>query len=169
MERRPSSSRAFFLELVLDMVIFVICAVICLQVFAQARVESARSAAQTQLGIEAQQLAEYFKAGHSDLDSLLSVMSNTPEGAIRCLNDGDPKVERAGSTAYSLTWYFDQELQPVDTETAGAAVYILTCAVDTSQLVKTATITLMEGRRTLLQYEVSRYNIGSNLMWGGDG
>jgi Tfp pilus assembly protein PilE len=57
-----SRSRAFFLELVLDIVIFALCAAVALQVFVHARLVSDRSVATTRLSLEAQQLAEGFKA-----------------------------------------------------------------------------------------------------------
>jgi type II secretory pathway component PulJ len=56
--RKTSTSRPLFLELVLDLLIFAVCAIICLQVFAQARQETDRSLALTQLGMEAQGGAE---------------------------------------------------------------------------------------------------------------
>ena len=140
---KRSSSRAFFLELVLALVIFVVCAVICLQVFSQANAESARSAAQSQLGIEAQRLGELFKAGYDDSESLVAKVGG----------------ERDGDT---LRWYYDKDLQVV---AKNDAYYTLTCAIDGSGVVKVAKITLNEGPTQLLEYDVSSYSPsgGGNL------
>jgi len=130
-----SRSRAFFLEMILDLVIFIICAIICLQVFAQAHTESQRSEAQTQLGIRAQEVAELFKAGYSDADSLA--------GKLGAQQQDD-----------TLAWYFDNSLQPVD---EAHAHFTLSCVIDDSQPVRQAKITLDEGTTQLLEYDVSSY------------
>ena len=134
---KPTSSRSFFLELVLDILVFTVCALICLQVFAQAHIESSRSAAQSQLGIEAERIAEYFKASNGDTGSLASLL------------DG----ERDGDT---LTWYYNRDLEPV---TSDEAFYILTCKIDGSHAVKLARITLTEGTTKLMEFEVSSYRL----------
>ena len=132
---KPTSSRTFFLELVLDILIFIICALICLQVFAQAHIESSRSAAQSQLGVEAERVAELFKAGNCDTVSLAALL------------DGN----RMGDT---LIWYYSKDLKPVNSD---EAFYILSCRIDTSHDVKTAKITLTERTLQLMEFEVSSY------------
>jgi len=134
---KPTSSRSFFLELVLDILVFTVCALICLQVFAQAHIESSRSAAQSQLGIEAERIAEYFKAGNSDTKSLAALL------------DGD----RDGDT---LSWYYNRDLEPVGSD---EAFYVLACRIDASHAVKVARITLMEGTQKLMEFEVSSYRL----------
>jgi len=134
---KATSSRSFFLELVLDILIFTICALICLQVFAQAHLESSRSAAQSQLGIEAVRVAELFKAGNTDTNSLAVLL----------------EAERDGNT---LSWYYSKDLDAV---TKGEAFYTLTCVIDDSQVVKLAKITLSEGPLQLLEFEVSTYSL----------
>jgi len=126
-------SRAFFLEIFLDLVILVFCTIICLQVLAQAHSESSRSAAQTQLGIQAQQLAELFKGGYCDADALATKMEVQPDGN-------------------TLTWYFDADLVAVDKD---AARYTLRCTIDDSQRIRMAVITLSDGPAQLLEYRVS--------------
>jgi Tfp pilus assembly protein PilE len=120
----------------LDLAIFAICAVICLQVFTQAHIESSRSAAQSQLGIEAQRVAELFKMEGNDAEALASKLN----------------ADRSGNT---LSWYYDHDLQAVGT--ADKAHYTLTCVIDDSRAVKVAKITLMEGSTLLLEYDVSSY------------
>jgi type II secretory pathway pseudopilin PulG len=139
---KASSSRVLFLELILDLVIFAICAVICLQVFAEARREADRSEAITQLGIEAQEVAELFKSGQSDPESLAASTRATVEGS-------------------TLTWYYDHDLDETQSD---KAFFIMTCVIDDSQPVKLAKISLNEGSLELFDYAVARYYPA-----GGDG
>lgn len=136
--RKPTTTRALFLELVLDLVIFSVCAIICLQVFASAHLESVRSAALSQLGIEAQGIAELFKSGSGDVASLASL----------------PAAQREGDT---VVWYYDQDLFAT---TKDEAHFVLTCVVDESQPVKEAHIILNEGSERLFEYKVSSYRLG---------
>jgi Tfp pilus assembly protein PilE len=135
--RKASTSRALFLELVLDLVIFAVCAVICLQVFAGARLESARSAALSQLGTEAQEIAEMFKSG-ADSAALVTVL---------------PDATREKGT---ITWYFDQNLSSVPDDQAH---FILTCVIDESRPLRQAKIVLAEGSQQLFEYNVSSYRL----------
>jgi hypothetical protein len=162
--RRAAITRALFLELVLDLVIFAICAVICLQVFGAARVESTRSAALSQLGIEAQGLAELFKASYGDTAALEAL----------------PNVQREGD---ALVWYYDQNLLPVDgaggadgtdgasgTDGVGDRSYfVLRCTVDNTGAVKQARITLLEGATPALATPLFEYQVSSYRPVGGDG
>jgi Tfp pilus assembly protein PilE len=141
-KHKPSSSRVLFLELVLDLVIFAICAVICLQVFAEARQEAERSEAITHLGIEAQEIGELFKSGQNDPATLAAKTAATI--------DGD-----------TLTWYFDQKLNPVSSD---KALFVMTCVIDSSQPVKTVEISVAEGMKELFKYEIASYHPR-----GGDG
>jgi Tfp pilus assembly protein PilE len=138
--RKATTTRALFLELVLDLVIFAVCAVICLQVFATAHLESARSAALSRLSIEAQEIAELFKSGETDAASLAAVL---------------PQAHQEGDT---VRWYYDQDLLATSDEDAS---FILTCAVDGSQPVGRAQITLDEGSTRLLSYDVRSYRGGA--------
>ncbi|MDR2108678.1 MAG: hypothetical protein LBP28_04365 [Coriobacteriales bacterium] len=97
-----SRSRAFFLELVLDIVIFVLCAAVALQVFVQARVTSDESAALTHLSLEAQQLAETFKASGDIAEPTLYF----DESFLRC----DASVAR-----YRLVCAIDSSQSPLST------------------------------------------------------
>ena len=133
--QKASGSRALFLELVLDLAIFVICAIICLQVFAQAHVESSRSAAQSVLGIEALRVAELFKADYQDSESFAMRLNAS------CEDD-------------TLTWYYDLALEAVSVDEAH---YVLTCVIDDSRPVRVATIMLREGEALLFEYDVSCY------------
>ncbi|MDR1713654.1 MAG: hypothetical protein LBR39_05825 [Coriobacteriales bacterium] len=133
--RRQSGSRALFLELVLDLVIFAICATVCLQVFAAARLASENSAAYSTLGIEAQSLAEDFAATGGDVTALAQHFG----------------AQRNGST---LTLYYDRDCQPVS---QASAVYTLTCAIDASQPVRTAEIVLERGDTRILELSCAKF------------
>jgi Tfp pilus assembly protein PilE len=133
--RKATSTRALFLELVLDLVVFAICATICLQVFGQAHLESNRSAALSRLGIEAQVIAESFKSDPGDAEALASMPAAQSEGD-------------------AIAWYYDRNLAPVASD---QAYFVLTCTIDGSKPVKQAQITLKEGPVELFTYEVSSY------------
>jgi hypothetical protein len=143
--RKTTTTRAFFLELVLDFVIFAICAAICLMIFAEARSESVRSAALSQLGLEAQEIAELFRSGTDDAEQIAAL----------------PDAQRDGD---AVVWYYNRELLST---TGDRAYFTLTCAIDETQLVKQARITLSEGETQLLEYTVSAYLPGSPAS-GGD-
>jgi Tfp pilus assembly protein PilE len=150
---RTAITRALFLELTLDLVIFAICAVVCLQVFGAAHVESTRSAALSQLGAEAQELAELFKANYGDV-AVLEALPNTQR-------EGD-----------ALVWYYDQNLLPMRGESEGEGSqpsFTLRCTINSTQPVKQAQITLLERSASditepILEYQVSSYRLG-----GGEG
>ncbi|MDR2587102.1 MAG: hypothetical protein LBC23_02420 [Coriobacteriales bacterium] len=158
---RTAVTRALFLELTLDLVIFAICAVICLQVFGAARVESTRSAALSQLGIEAQERAELFKAQGGQTSALADLPGAHQE-------DG------------ALVWYYDQNLLPVSGVGEGSAVegadggnrpyFTLRCdfIAEQDDPVQKARITLLEGSTpatatTILEYQVSAYQLGTGV------
>ncbi|MDR2106384.1 MAG: hypothetical protein LBP24_03145 [Coriobacteriales bacterium] len=134
--RKATTTRALFLELVLDLVIFAVCAIICLHVFAEAHRESTRSAALSQLGVEAQEVAELFKAGADDTEALAAL----------------PSAQQEGGT---VRWYYSQTLSPVSSEDA---YFTLSCTIDDSQPVKQALIALDEGSTQLFAYDVRSYH-----------
>jgi uncharacterized membrane protein YgcG len=141
--RKPTTTRAFFLELVLDLVIFAVCAIICLLVFAEARTESVRSAALSQLGTEAQEVAELFRLESGDTAAIAASLAALPNAQ----QDGD-----------IITWYYDRELSPT---TDDKAYFVLACAIDESQSVRQAHITLDEEETRLFTYEVSSWARGA--------
>jgi Tfp pilus assembly protein PilE len=145
--RKARTTRAFFLELVLDLVIFGICAVISLMVFAEARTESLRSAALSQLGLEAQKIAEQFRSGNEGTAALAAL----------------PNAQKEGD---SVIWYYDRDLTPT---TDSEAYFTLTCAIDETASLRKAFITLDEGTMQLLSYEVSDYIPSATSPPGGDG
>jgi Tfp pilus assembly protein PilE len=115
-----SSSRAFFLELVLNLVIFAFCAAVCLQVFAQAKLASDRSAALSHLSIEAQTVAENFKAANGDLAKLADALGATEV-------DGQ-----------ALWLYYDADFERVTNP--DDAAHTLLCSIEGSTRVKVAHI-----------------------------
>lgn len=149
--RRASTSRAIFLELVLDLLIFAVCAVICLQVFAYAYGESVRSTAISELGIEAEQIAEQFKAGDGKLSAIDAASY--------------PNSRQEGSTFFL---YYDQKLNAASSDNA---YFILSCAIDSSQPLKQAKIVLVETAgdtsTQLFEFNVSSYRLSSGAGTGG--
>ncbi|MDR1184670.1 MAG: hypothetical protein LBK67_07735 [Coriobacteriales bacterium] len=149
--RKATTTRAFFLELILDFVIFAICAIICLLVFAEARTESVRSAALSQLGVEAQEVAELFRLESGNTTSITTSIAALPNAQ----QDGD-----------TITWYYDRELSLT---TEDEAYFVLACVIDESQPVRRAHITLDEGEMRLFTYDVSSWSKGAEQSEAGGG
>lgn len=95
----PPRSRAFFLELLLNMLIFALCAVVVLQVFAEGKITTDESAALTQLTLDAEALAEDYKASQGNLEELL-------------LRGEQGQIEEDGS----LTYYYNNDFELVQTD-----------------------------------------------------
>ena len=89
-----SGSRGFFLEMVLDLVTFIICALVCLQLIAHAQLTQENSGAVTYLGQTSQSLVEVWKSG-SELTDLAEQFGGSVQGQ-------------------QLTLYFDRRYQPTD-------------------------------------------------------
>jgi hypothetical protein len=143
--RKGSGSRAFFLELVLDLVVFALCATVCLQVFASAKSDSDLSAATSHLSIEAQVIAEEFKAVNGDLDALRALV---------------PEAEIVDST---LNLYYDKDL---NSTTAPEAVYLLSCEGDDASALRQAVISAYQGDLELFTITAARY-LPANSGGGG--
>jgi hypothetical protein len=134
--KNTSHSRAFFLELVINLVLFSLCAAICLQVFAQAFVRSGESGALAQASLLAQSAAETFKSA-----------------------DGDPQrtaaLLGAEITDGGLTLYYDGEWAPA--ENAEDAVFRLSCAFTSSGPLHTARIAAFKGEDEIYAISAKKY------------
>lgn len=119
MSQGSSHSRAFFLELVLNLVLFTLCAAVCLQVFAQAKIQSDTSSALSRASLQSQSIAEVFKASGGDLQQ----MSESLRGEIK---DG------------TLYLHFDENNEQIPS--GDAAVLQISCAVSEQDGMKTAEI-----------------------------
>ena len=95
--QQPPRSRAFFLEFLLNILVFALCAAIVLQVFVEGRLVTTESSALSRLTMEAKDLAGYYKVTSGDVNELFS---NGVRGSFGELaSDG------------SLTYYYDSDLQ----------------------------------------------------------
>jgi Tfp pilus assembly protein PilE len=145
MAKGGSSSRAFFLEIVLNLVIFALCAAVCLQVFAQAKITSDRSEALSHMSIEAQTVAENFKVLNGDAARLSSALGATREGN-------------------TLWLYYDADFKQVSS--ASEASHTLIVNIETVGSIKVAHIEAFssvdkdpdtQGQGPLLTLDVKRY------------
>ena len=102
--QQPPRSRAFFLELLLNMLVFALCAVIALQVFAEAKMTTDRSAALSTLTIEAKDLAGHYKVTNGDVSELVS-------GAVR---GSFGELNSSGV----LTYYYDRSFELTEASNA---------------------------------------------------
>ena len=119
---QPPRSRAFFLELLLNMLIFALCAAVTLQVYAQAKLIIDESAALGTLTLEARNLAGYYKVTNGDVTELIGVL--------------DGFGEQEGN---SVVYYYNSAFQ---LSTAEGAYYCLVASPvqDSNQLVSTIEI-----------------------------
>jgi type II secretory pathway pseudopilin PulG len=131
----PPQSRAFFFEMLLNMLIFALCAVVALQVFVEAKVSIDRSAALTQLTLQAESLAEAYKSTNGEISHLAGVWG------IKA--DGQPVTE-----------YYDADLNPT---VSANAKYSLVCMITKQEPISIGTITAYEEGEELFSLEVKNY------------
>ncbi|MCL2806895.1 MAG: hypothetical protein FWD27_01815 [Coriobacteriia bacterium] len=94
---QPPRSRAFLLELLLNMFVFSLCAAIALQIFVHGKLATDESAALSHLMLEAKDLAGHYKVSNGELGELAQ---NEDRAAYAYLED-DGK----------LVYYYDKNLQ----------------------------------------------------------
>ncbi len=131
-EKTPRS-RAFFLELILNLLIFSLCAVVALQVFVESKLSIEESAAITQLSLDAQSLAEEFKATGGKLEG----MSPTSGGS-------------------DITYYYDSNLVLTDAEHARYSL-VITNASQRENGVAAITIDAYAGEKLLFSLQGASY------------
>jgi type II secretory pathway pseudopilin PulG len=136
-----SPSRAFFLELVLVLVIFTFCAAVCLQVFAAAKTASETSRALSVLTVEAQSMAEAFKASDGDLKVIAKATAATVDPA----------------NANQVVAYYDanfRQTDPADTPYQVICV-VLPPAADSN--IAQAKVTVIEHGKSVATIDASQY------------
>ncbi|MDR1087745.1 MAG: hypothetical protein LBL23_00405 [Coriobacteriales bacterium] len=140
---RTPRSRAFFLELLLNMLMFAVCAVVALQVFAQGRIATDESAALTILTLDAETLAETYKTTTGELGTLAS-----------SLEDRDHAGELTGEG--KLVYYYNNQLEPSSADDARYTL-VLTPVAGTDGPVNTIAIAGYTDQRQLFGFEASQY------------
>ncbi len=140
---QPPRSRAFFLELLLNMLIFALCAVVVVQVYAEGKLATDESAALTTLTLEAETLAETYKTTHGDLGVLAQSMS-------------EREIPGEYSDKDTLAYYYDNDLKPSGAEDARYSL-ILTPSTGASDLVHVIVIAAYDGEDQLFSIEVAQY------------
>ncbi|MDR0425203.1 MAG: hypothetical protein LBH39_07145 [Clostridiales Family XIII bacterium] len=135
MSGNSSHSRAFFLELVINLVLFMLCAAVCLQVFARAFAKSDESSVLAQATLRAQSIAEAFKASGGDLGFVMDTVGGeaTAEGLVLYYDDG-----------WALT-------------SAESAVYTVDCRVDLGSAPASAEITASKGGERIFGITAKKY------------
>lgn len=106
---QPPRSRAFFLELIINVVIFALCAVVVLQVFVEAKLSTDESAALTTLTLHAETLAETYKVFDGELDALMLFAASeevrgelTDKGALVFYYNSALELSSADDARYRL-------------------------------------------------------------------
>ena len=102
---QPPRTRAFLLEMLLNMLIFALCAVVALQIFVQGKIATNESEALTVLTLDAETLAETFKVSEGDLSTLtLASLDGETKG----------KLTAEGT----LVFYYNHELRQTNADGA---------------------------------------------------
>jgi len=78
---KTSKSAVFLFELMIIILVFVLAAAVCTQIFSSAYMMSTESRELTMSSINAQTVAEQFKAGDSDIDTLYFDSDWAPTGS----------------------------------------------------------------------------------------
>jgi type II secretory pathway pseudopilin PulG len=131
----PPQSRAFFFEMLLNMIIFALCATVALQVFVESKLTIDKSESLNQLTLRAESLAEAYKSTNGEITDLAKTLGIKP--------DGQPVVE-----------YYDLELNP---SSESDAKYSLVCKINKQQPLSIGTITAYESETELFTFEVKNY------------
>ena len=148
-----SRSRAFMLELIMDIVVFTLCAIISSQVFIEARMISNHSSALSHLSVEVQVVAETVKAFDGDADAILASL-DAPGVVLQ--QEGRQSVSR-------FIVYYDQSFIRSSDESLR---YSLVCVIDSSQPITVATIDVYDGQKELYHLVVKDY-VPSRATRGG--
>lgn len=140
---QPPRSRAFFLELLLSMLIFALCSTVILQIFVQSKLVTDESVALSALTIDARSVAETYKVR----DGGLLEVADTALGV---------GFERELSEEGALVCYYDDDLEPVNDEDARYRL-VLTPVESVSTLVGVLEIAAYDGEKELFIFEVYHY------------
>ena len=123
MKKRASHSRAIFLEIILNLLLFTACAAICLQLFVKAYVQNTDSRMLTEASMKAQSMAEVFKHERGQAVPI-----------AQCF-DG---IVSAGSVLV----FYDREWNP---SSKSEAYYRLTCDIQNENGLKKGDIRAFKG------------------------
>jgi len=141
----PSSSRSLLIELVGNMVVFIICTLVCLQVFATSEAFARRSRAVALLGQDGISVAETFKSG-CDLVELADRFGGQLDGDV-------------------MTLHYDSDFC-LTGDTEQAAYRVVFTVHDESGSYTTAELQVYAQDEELLNWPVARFVTGQNQGYG---
>ncbi|MCL1880083.1 MAG: hypothetical protein FWF71_05655 [Actinomycetia bacterium] len=100
-----SPTRGFFLEIVLNMVVFVICLMVCLQIMAAAMLTSEKSGVISRLGLESQSIVECWKSGYGLQELADEFKGTVVSGQLHLYFDRqNNQVDRAEDAWYMISF-----------------------------------------------------------------
>lgn len=141
----PPRSRAFFLELLINMFIFMLCAVVALLVFLEAKTVTDEAATLTRLSLDAETIAEEYKVQGAEALETMLFEERAGESA------------QAGSEANGiLTYYYDHELEFSSADEAAHSL-VVSPVSGTDDLVSVVHISGYTNEEELFTYTVSYY------------
>lgn len=141
----PPRSRAFFLELLINMFIFMLCAVVALLVFLEAKTVTDEAATLTQLSLDAKTIAEEFKVQGADALDAALFAEREPEAAEASSNENG-----------TLTYYYNHELEFAAADEAAHSLVVAPVS-GSNDLVSVVQISAYTSEEELFTYTVSFY------------
>ena len=112
MKKHAFHSRAFFLEIVMNLLLFTICAAICLQLFAMAYTRNADSRVLAEASLKAQTLAEVFKLESGRIESIARRSGGgVSENEILIFYDKDWNAASESEALYKLSCDINQNVE----------------------------------------------------------
>lgn len=141
----PPRSRAFFLELLINMLIFALCAVVALLVFVEGKVVTDESATLTRLSLDAETLAEEYKVYGVD------------PAELTLLNEDALEIESAVvAEDGTLTYHYNHYLGLSHPQEATHTL-VITPVTSANELVGVVEIAGYTGEEQLFSFEVTHY------------
>ena len=127
MKKHAFHSRAFFIEIVMNLLLFTVCAAICLQLFAMAYTRNADSRILAEASLKAQTLAEVFKLESGQKESVA-------------------RRSGGGISGNEIQIFYDKDW---NSASESEALYRLSCDINQNPDIVTADIRVFKGEKEI--------------------
>ncbi len=135
MSKKNTNTRYFMIELVVNSIFFIFAAAVSLNLFVLGRAESVDSMNLSMATIEAQNVAETFKAIDGNTDELISFLN-------------------ADKSEDGFMIYFDKEWMRTDSSNK---VFELNVDIESSEKSEKASISVVSGNKIIFEIDVMKY------------
>ena len=145
---QPPRSRAFFLEVLLNILVFALCAAVAIQIFTAGQLAVSESNVLTTLALDGEALAESFKYSDGSLEELALFSADK-------VNTGQPTQQG------EFVYYYSSSLE-ITQENNAQHCLVITPVAEEGSSVEVIEIAGYSGESQLFCFEVARY-------WPGEG